>query len=527
MAQILRKNNPNQKMKFTAAALLTAILLHSAWAEMLPSMVMLIAFVPLLWVAKISAEQKLPARSLALYIYLSFTIWNILSFWWGFKVSILAVTAPIFINATLMTVVFGLSYVARMRLGENFGYAALLFFWLAFEHIHSFWFMAFPWLNLGNGLGFDTWLIQWYEFTGVGGGSFWILLSNIVLFRLLFGSKKYPQHINILRYIIVTIIIVFPIVLSLSMKTTNETDRQYIKTNILQTNINPYTEKFDTTKIRQQFIDLIELAKRQPVTDSISVFYAPETAIVDKLSVKNIDSSWYAKKINEFLVERPNTFFIVGAFTRQSINKEENKNQLYNSVLLFQNNAPVQVYNKNLLVPGTEKPFFDILPKSISKPEEISHRLCAGKRRKAFNTKHFTVAPIVCWESIFGEFSARFSAKTDWLTVLTNDGWWTSNSGRRQQLQYSRIRAIEARRFVVRCSNTGLSAIIAPDGSLLAVAPPNQTAILSARIEKSSIKTWYSYYGDFIGRIATFFSVFLLLYIFVAKFKKHTFTKLL
>src|SRR5690606_8921154 len=58
-----------------------------------------------------------------------------------------------------------------------------------FEYIHLNWEISWPWLTLGNGFAMFPWLVQWFDVTGVSGGSFWILLINMLLFAWL----KHPE----------------------------------------------------------------------------------------------------------------------------------------------------------------------------------------------------------------------------------------------------------------------------------------------------------------------------------------------
>ena len=78
------------------------------------------------------------------------------------------------------------------------------------------------------------------------------------------------------------------------------------------------------------------------------------------------------------------------------------------------------------------------------------------------------VAPIICYESIFGEFVTGFTKKgANFFAILTNDAWWGETPGHKQLLSYSRLRAIENRRDIVRSANTGISAIISARGEII------------------------------------------------------------
>jgi apolipoprotein N-acyltransferase len=72
--------------------------------------------------------------------------------------------------------------VVARRLKGSAGYVFLITFWIAFEFLHYNWELTWPWLTLGNGFAAKPQWNQWYEYTGVFGGSLWILVSNIALY---------------------------------------------------------------------------------------------------------------------------------------------------------------------------------------------------------------------------------------------------------------------------------------------------------------------------------------------------------
>ena len=71
----------------------------------------------------------------------------------------------------------------------------LVAFWIAFEKFHLNWDFSWPWLNLGNVFSENILWIQWYEFTGVFGGTLWILIVNLI-------GLKYFKHYQEDRHLI-------------------------------------------------------------------------------------------------------------------------------------------------------------------------------------------------------------------------------------------------------------------------------------------------------------------------------------
>ena len=95
------------------------------------------------------------------------------------------------------------------------------------------------------------------------------------------------------------------------------------------------------------------------------------------------------------------------------------------------------------------------------------------------------------------------------LAVITNDAWWGDTPGYRQHLNYSRLRAIETRRWVARCGNTGVSAIIDPRGRIVSRSPWWEPAMLEGDVQLLQGRSFFVRYGDIVGRLAVLLFVML------------------
>jgi len=112
------------------------------------------------------------------------------------------------------------------------------------------------------------------------------------------------------------------------------------------------------------------------------------------------------------------------------------------------------------------------------------------------------VAPIICYESVYGEFLNRFIQNgAHVIFVITNDGWWGNTAGHRQHLLFSVIRAIETRRSVARSANTGVSCFINQRGDILQRTKYWEPAAIRQKINANDKITFYVKNGDYIGRI--------------------------
>jgi apolipoprotein N-acyltransferase len=97
------------------------------------------------------------------------------------------------------------------------------------------------------------------------------------------------------------------------------------------------------------------------------------------------------------------------------------------------------------------------------------------------------------------------------MAIITNDAWWGNTPGYRQHLSYASLRAIETRRAIARCANTGISAIISPSGEIIQPTPWWEPAVIEGEIPLRDDITFFVAHGDFIGRICTFLFCLLLL----------------
>lgn len=108
------------------------------------------------------------------------------------------------------------------------------------------------------------------------------------------------------------------------------------------------------------------------------------------------------------------------------------------------------------------------------------------------------VALKLCFEDLFPDLFRAEVAAARFIVVLANDSWDGSNAPMHQHLQISQTRAAEAAKPLIRVANTGWSALIGPDGRLVAVAPPDQPAMLEVSVQPREGITPYTRHGDAI-----------------------------
>jgi apolipoprotein N-acyltransferase len=179
---------------------------------------------------------------------------------------------------------------------------------------------------------------------------------------------------------------------------------------------------------------------------------------------------------------------------------------------------------KSKLVPGPEllpyKQFLFFLNPLFDKLGGTVAGLGRQEHRSVFFNKTHTlgIAPIICYESIFGEYCSEYVQHgAQVLFVVTNDGWWDDSPGFRQHAAFARLRAIELRRDVVRSANMGQSCFINQRGEMFQQTNYGAGGAIKGTISPNSTLTFYAKYGDFLAKIAVWITILIASALFFQK----------
>ena len=404
-------------------------------------------------------------------------------------------------------------------------------FWTSFEYLHFNWDLSWPWLSLGNVFACQTNLVQWYSYTGSIGGTLWILVVNLILFKI---GYSYFNQIYIKREIILLLILIIcPIFLSLLLlnQSLNQCYDNNINTLVVQPNFDPYSEKYDLSQEEQIniTINIIE----DNITDSTEFILLPESFLVAPIWERSINNNLSIKKIKSLLKRVAHVNVLLGSTTlaltdKTSVSKPLNNYntqwyEVYNSAILL-NNFSTSIYHKSKLVPGAEKmPFIDLLYPvlgdailNIGGSYSIGNFGSQDSVSVFKTTQNNKIAPVICYESIYPNYVRKFvNQGAQVIFIITNDGWWKNTSGYKQHNMYAKLRAIETGRFIARSANTGISSIINNVGLIEQQIEWNKREVINYSIPLIDKMTFYVKYGDFIGRLSSFLSVILILYAIV------------
>lgn len=527
-------------MKNILFALLSGILFAVSWPTYGFPLFIFFAFVPLLFgefQLRNHSQRWIKLKVFGL-AYLSFFIWNLITTYWIYFSTPFGGAFAILANSLLMALVFLLYHIVAKRTGFSAASAFLISIWMLFEKLHLNWDFSWPWLNLGNVFSeYISW-IQWYEYTGTFGGTLWIWLVNIALFKAILQYREFKEKAIIYRSILkVGLLVIVPIGISLAIYFNHKEPEDQIEVVILQPNINPYTEKYNTTDSR--IGDLLMDLSSQAVTDSTDLVMAPETVFADGTQLSNFKNSeavFYGRQISR---KNPELSFLGGLsmFERFSDPEKVQKqsNQIgpndwyndYNSALLIRNSSEnAQLYHKSKLVVGVENfPYQNILKPilgdiMIDLGGTVAMKTTQEDREVLWMNDSTGTAPIICYESVYGEYVTGYVENgANFLSIITNDAWWGDTQGHKQHLSYAKFRAVETRRYVARSANTGISAIINSRGDIVKDLGYEEQGSIKGKIGINHDKTFYVKYGDYIPRVALFLALFIFLFS-VIKYKR-------
>jgi len=271
-------------------SLLSGLLLTPAWYEWGNGLVLIIALVPLLFVEDDLDQRKAEYGSRAFFRYavLTFFVWNTATTWWIVNATVIGVIAAILVNTLMWSLVMLLFHIIKRRLGPQIGYFSLILFWITWEYFYHNSEISWPWLTLGNGFAFNIRLIQWYEYTGVLGGSLWVLVLNVLIFNLIKGFMvEIPRRRLLAQAILIGVIITGPIAISLVRFYTYREIPDPKTIVVIQPNIDPYEKFVSIPSVDQTRVQLTEASK---VADStVDYFVAPETSINNNIWMDEIE----------------------------------------------------------------------------------------------------------------------------------------------------------------------------------------------------------------------------------------------
>ncbi len=510
-----------------------------------------VAFVPLLLLEDHIHRNRSRYRWGAFFVlvYMAFLLWNLAGSWWLKNASIGGALLAVFVNALLMTWVFQIFHACRKVFrNEKLTWILFIIFWLGFEYFHHNWDLTYPWFSLGN--AFSSWpaWVQWYEYTGMPGGSFWILTGNVMAFLAVAELLKTGRvQGRVTRRILIFLgWFIIPSLCSLWIYHTYKNKGEVLEVVLVQPNHDPYKDQYNIGALTAigNFLTLAE-----PLTDRKTAFViGPESMIQENIWEGYMDYSTSIDSLKSWIARHPRTTLIVGASSFRMLLKDDpitvSARQVspdylsyhastygmpleklsgwfdaYNLGFALDTGGITGMTHKSKLVAGVERmPFKKYLEPLLG---EVAMNmggtvgtLAIDDERFVFthNPSGYRYGVAICYESVFGEFFGDFVRNgADMMFIITNDGWWGNTPGHRQHNAFASLRAIETRRDIARSANTGITCFISQRGEILQPTIYWTPDAIKGEIHTNDKITFYVRYGDYIGKAALLLSVILLL----------------
>ncbi len=462
-------------------------------------------------------------------IYLTFFIYHSLCNWWigSWQADTDPyLTASAIALALMHPFFFFLPFIPFFYLQRKYGNNTALwifpFLWVSFEWLHSLGEFSYPWLSIGNTQIQATYWIQFIDIFGIWGASFLVVVVNILIIKsiIVFKSNTVKGKMFFFRIrlnlFLLLLIIFLPLIYSLMAipKWKQRSDfAKKINVGIIQPAINPW-RKWDSSpqlQIENQIRMQDSLMELNP---DIDLMLWSETSIPTHINFSekseyNFLQNWSSKHNVSVMtgfaeIEIYRNLDSAPPTSNYFRNDSGTKFESFNSAIMVNPDGQNSKYRKMKLTPFAERlPYADYLLFMRSWFEwgvgisgwgigrEQNNLLLT---RNSINTN---IAPIICIESIYPGFVSNFANQgAELFTVITNDAWYDYTPGPRQHFLISQARAIENKRFVVRCANTGISGLISAWGTSEQELPSYKKNGMRVTAPLLKGKTLYTMFGD-------------------------------
>lgn len=347
-----------------------------------------------------------------------------------------------------------------------------------------FYPLAFPWARLANIATPLTYFIQSASLFGSLFISFLILIINGFLAYSILNMKKHNKCYTFISISIAVFLINMGYGV-LHFKNIEE-EGKTLNATIIQGDF-AGLEKWAASS-DEVFESYIGAAKHS-ITDETDVVLFPETALP-------FDIFQHKEKHQVILnlAQEHDVTFIIGYIHYEGDLK-------YNSMIAIMPSGEVSdIYSKQLLVPmGEIIPFEFILSKIIPGTFLESTPYTKGSEITVLKTDFAKFGGIICFESLFPHISRKtIKLEANVIAILSNDSWFGRTPALYQHHSHAILRAVENKRYVLRCSNSAISSVISPYGKVEKTAPKYELSVLNASFNTNNDRTLYSYVGDII-----------------------------
>ena len=397
--------------------------------------------------------------------------------------------------------IFGALMAVAGRSRAGFSRKTLLlapFLWVAVELLRAY-LMSFPWTLLGTSQIDNLPLTRLASLTGVYGVSFEIALVNTVFAAAMLVHRKR-------RMPLLGAALAGAVALQSTVLVRVEPSEVEAHATLVQQNV-PIERQWRYQGYQRLLDELSAVSQAPQAGKDASVaplIVWPESPAPFETDDRLFQASTAA------LARRQRSWLLVGATAVQPAAKLGETEQVYNSALLVApSGAVAQRYDKVHLVPwGEYVPFAWAFGFAKALTHEVGEYTSSGGERIPLEVGSHRYGVFICYESVFPHEVRQFAERGAEVFVnISNDEWFGDSGAPWQGLNMARMRAVENHRWLLRCTNNGITAAIDPLGRVVAVAARNQRVALDAPYGLLNDTTLYTRYGDWFPILCAIISI--------------------
>lgn len=504
-----------------ALAILSGVLLALGWPPATSFFLLFVGFVPLLLIRDLLGKSIHELVTYALLVALALLLWNGYTTQWIYKTYFVSGVAVSLINITIFTVPWILYFLSQNKLHRYQQYALLVSAWMSIELMHYYWGFAFPFLNLGNGLAAVPALAQWYEYTGVFGGSLWIWTVNLSFYSLLRALLNEGHRSVVIRRKIAVALacISIPVGCSFIIYNTYSNPRgKSVEVVAVHTDLECGTDRRQYGQ--DSLLSIYWNLSAQHVSSETGYVVWPETSL-NLGWIEGLSANDQLRTLIDSLEKYPNTKVITGSILYEKLPPLSTNPSLpnasylsdfdtwyntYNAAVQIDASSSISIRTKVNLVPLEETTTYPVLIGFLRRfiPTIGDYRFSTRPiNNDVFKGESVESSTLICYEVLFGNTVIKYPrAGADILFLILNEGWIDDDQQARQFLAYTSLRAIENRRSIVKASNKGITAFIDQKGIVSAAIGDPGSSVIVSEVQANRRKTLYTQWGDYLGWIS-------------------------
>ncbi len=398
------------------------------------------------------------------------------------------------------------SSLRHLRLGAL---AACL--WVALEWTRGWFLSGFGWNELGVALHGSLAMVQIADLAGLTGLTWLVAFVNVmavVIVRRLCAEFG-PDFLKRIRWEFTgTMLVVAAVFAYGAHRLLHEQDFTRntvpLRIAVVQPNV-PQDVKFDAAAEDA----ILDKLRRQT---SLAALLEPQLLLWPEApAIRGMDADEADYKLVMDLAASGPFDFLLGSLDYEPDPKDAGKMRIYNAAyLLTGHGAERQTYRKtHLVIFGEYLPLRDYMPGFVQDfvPGDLEANQAHGPGvlRLSESNGGLIVAPLICFEDSLGELTRQTCvAGAQLLVNITNDGWFRHSVGAEQHLAHAVFRAVENRRPLIRCCNTGMTGSVDPLGRFRSWVPPFREGIGSGvvPVPVAPTLTFYTRHGDWVAHLS-------------------------